>query len=1090
MLRKYEILLLLLFSSVIFASVDSQPVYVSRLFDVYDYAGAGVEYASSVASALEEAYSAYESFGVALAPPCSGSHYVVNVVQLAGGEGGFVKQQFTVEKGLVKGACIAWVNITKGLDEQQLKHVAYHEVAHIAQAAYYKYETVILSYPWYVEGSAEGLASALSGVCGWEPHYFSYKLYGYSPYSFSGTSAQSYALSAFYYWVVKSGYAAPRETLSNSLSGASTLSDWVNQAYTKFLIALARGLAVCGNLHSPSFIDIYLPKGSWSTDVSLEGLSAVYYKILIPAPGPILITAPSGLSSNLLLNKPFKAENTSLYLVLVNSALNTVSGTISLSYTPLFEVSVASGVFDPEHGQLEVALRLLLAGQPVEGTVYINGTVVEASSGYAHTTLSVNGWGVYTISVRYLDETAYVKVRIAYPSAELETATPLYLSSSGLGELVACVRNAGDVAIKLQANAIAPPFLQAAPLEVIAPPGESRFSLKFSVAGQVEAASGELRLNLGASSVNLPFRIVPAKLTVVEVSYDAETNVTTATALADPPGIPLTAHVPGLSGEAWFKLSTYYVGRASVSPPPPLVNLSARPLLVAPSWLLLAVNATVGTSSACPAYQTSYRVPVSINGTHLGVASLRCGGFAVLRALFNVSYGFGAAVVLAEKSGAVLEVPIPLPEIDARVIDWLLTDDGSTVKVEVDIRGSSRYVVFGREVVNATLVVEKKLPPSSELVLDTGFETFTLPMPSTSLELVAPRVASSQTPLKLALVLRTLARVDASADLLLNGEVIGLVKLSKGYGREAIYELEVQPPRPALYNVTARAWFASASASVAYVSARGLELAAPPFVLLNRTADVKVTLCADPPLKLPVNITVTGCELANFQAEANSSFKLSFARPCTLLLRASFLNLTTSSEIRWDVLSVMPKRSLGLLHGGFVVPTGLITFTAFLANGSSPSARVEIDGRPYFNASKPGSYLLRVRAEYMGQVNETLVSAFAVPEELYRRALAVHAELNDAPNLKTAIEAAVISGKWEIVAGFVETYELAKSRTRYYCPISLIAQRLAERWATIGDEEALSASRALLTCEPIAYLAITIAAVLSWKRFRSKKRNN
>jgi len=156
MLRKYEILLLLLFSSVIFASVDSQPVYVSRLFEVYDYAGAGVEYASSVASALEEAYSAYESFGVALAPPCSGSHYVVNVVQLAGGEGGFVKQQFTVEKGLVKGACIAWVNITKGLDEQQLKHVAYHEVAHIAQAAYYKYETVILSYPWYVEGLPKG----------------------------------------------------------------------------------------------------------------------------------------------------------------------------------------------------------------------------------------------------------------------------------------------------------------------------------------------------------------------------------------------------------------------------------------------------------------------------------------------------------------------------------------------------------------------------------------------------------------------------------------------------------------------------------------------------------------------------------------------------------------------------------------------------------------------------------------------------------------------------------------------------------------------------------------------------------------------
>ena len=45
-----------------------------------------------------------------------------------------------------------------------------------------------------------------------------------------------------------------------------------------------------------------------------------------------------------------------------------------------------------------------------------------------------------------------------------------------------------------------------------------------------------------------------------------------------------------------------------------------------------------------------------------------------------------------------------------------------------------------------------------------------------------------------------------------------------------------------------------------------------------------------------------------------------------------------------------------------------------------------LDAR-HFTARKPGSYALRVRGGYAGQVNETLVTVYAVPEALYRRAL-------------------------------------------------------------------------------------------------------
>lgn len=517
----------------------------------------------------------------------------------------------------------------------------------------------------------------------------------------------------------------------------------------------------------------------------------------------------------------------------------------------------------------------------------------------------------------------------------------------------------------------------------------------------------------------------------------------------------------------------------------PLRQAAARR---APSWLLLAVNATVSVGGACPAHPASYRVPVAVNGTLLGTALLRCGAAAVLGALLNATYGPRASVTLVERSGAALEVSVPLPEVEARVVDWLLTDEGSTVRVEVSVRGPCRYVVMGREVANATLELEERLGVGDTgLALDAGFKRFALRAPPISLELEVPRIAPAHAPLKLAIALRTRASVNASAQVFLNGTPAASVRLLKGAGEEVRYELEVQPPGPALYNVTARAWFASASASVAYVLTRGLELTAPPFALLKRVAEVRVTLRAVPPLRLPVNVTVDGCERSSFQAEANSSFKLSYAEPCTARVTASFLNLTARVEIRWDSLSLIPERLLGVLRGGFVVPNGTVTFAAYFSNGSRAPARVEVEGLPSFDASKPGSYALRVRAEYMGQVNETLATVYAAPEGLYRRASLALAELGEAPHLKAALEEAAVSGEWGRVREFVEAYELAKVRAGYGCPAALIAKRLAERWAVSGDEGALRASKALLASEiPLYLTAAALAAALVGRRLRKR----
>jgi hypothetical protein len=73
-------------SSLGFAS----PAYTSQNFEVHDNAGAGVEYAKSVADALESARSRVLQEGASLAPPCSGSRYTVYVEAL-GGEGGQVR---------------------------------------------------------------------------------------------------------------------------------------------------------------------------------------------------------------------------------------------------------------------------------------------------------------------------------------------------------------------------------------------------------------------------------------------------------------------------------------------------------------------------------------------------------------------------------------------------------------------------------------------------------------------------------------------------------------------------------------------------------------------------------------------------------------------------------------------------------------------------------------------------------------------------------------------------------------------------------------------------------------------------------------
>lgn len=1067
----------------------ARPSFVSQHFEVYDYAGAGESYLRAVADKMESALAAVINRGASLAQPCSGGRYVVNIVRLSGGEMGFTKYSLAVDSaGRVKEACIVWVNLSASLSETMLRAAAYHEIVHVAQASYFRYASVAQSRPWYIEASAEGFGSALSGVCVWAPYYFVYGLYRYNPYRFTGADSRCYALGALYYWVLATGYSGMDAALRGSLSGDNVFSGWVNAAYLDFLLALPKGIMLCGSRYEPEFTRIYLPGGTWSAAVSIDGLSATYYRIELPAPGSVVVVAMGNVRSNILLGQPFITQNTSLLIALVNPGLEPTTANLTVYFRPPLEAKLVKGIYDAWSGSLELTIHVLHAGRPVTGLIEVDGIPVEAYNGYATFKLFGALWGEQVLKVSYAGAEARVRFNVAKPSVSLATHPTLYLASNGWGEIRVVLRNPGSVSVRTEVALESLPFLRSEPVQADVPTGDWSVGLRFNVTSTPAPTTLQVRVCYAPGDcAPLQLSVAPVELKLLQARYDSAANDTFVEALAEPAQLRLTAALKGLQGVAWFKYSTYYVGGITVSLPPPTIELIAQPQLVAPSWLMLLVNATVGFEGVRPAFDAHYTLRVIVNEAELGLVQLRWGDARTLSSLINLTYS-GSTLQLAGLFVKPVLLSVPRPVLELESVDWLLEDAGIEVRAGIAVRGPCRFLILGREVSNETLTIERWLERGVGAVeIDLGFETLRLEMPRVELELRVPRIALAGLPVPVTLILQTTAKLNATVIVELGGKEVERLRVVKPGTGKLEAEIVLEPPDPGVYNVAARAWFANASARMIYVRVLGLKVEAPRFTLMGERADMRVHLFAIPSLSLPVNITVAGCgSPLEFALEANSTTSLGFNRVCTAVIEAKFLNFTARAAVQWDVLTLTFEEVLGHHEGGLIVPNGTLKPIALLANGTLAPAKALVNGQPLYVAQRPGGYLLRLEAELWGARNETVLTVYAVLERLYLRAAKLLEELGNPPYLANSLKLAIVSGRWETVGFFVETYSSARHASPE--PLALLASTLAEKWAREGDETSLRTAQMLLASRAFIYAAIAlgITALIIKRMSRSR----
>ena len=1079
----------------------SAPTYSSQNFDVYDNAGAGSAYAQSVANAFEAARSALVNRGVGLSPPCNGNKYAVYIQSLSGSEAGLTTWQYSYDPntGKILSTCIVDIKIAPGLSQSVLTHTAYHEMNHVAQLAYVQYKNVLESYPWYVEASAEGVAGALSGICGWEPSYFlQYNLYTTNPYSFSNAAPQSYAYGAFYNWVISSGYAGAATSFSASFSGSSVISDWINSAYTSFLLALAKGVQICGTTYRPSYQQVTLAPSGWSTQFSLDGLSAKYFTISLPSPGLVTISTTGTLRSNLALNQPFYVSNGSLILALVNPSLSQANYQVSITFSPPLTAEIRDGVFNPIDRTLQLRLYVTYAGKPVDGAVLVNGTTLTASSGYVDLTLQGVSWGVYPLSIEYSGEKTTITVSVEKPSLQLVTPTPLYLSSSAYGSIITRVINPNKFKVLASLKVVEPKVDNQSilvytnvPQSLTLQPGATEVRIEFKTVGSISRASGKIILQLDpANNVEASLPVEPASLAVTLASYNSESDKTIVSVIIQPLSLQTQVQISGFSGSVAVPYATYYVGVVTVDLPRYTVTLTASPKIVAPRWLLASVNATVFTSS-CPAYPVEYEVTVRVNSSIIGVSKFQCGSKPQLSTDLNFTLNQLNDIILIANGNPSwsTRVAVKPPRIAWRILEWRVLDNGSLVRLLVNVSGPHKYLVLGHQVYNGSITLETFLPaPEKQLRVDIGFETLRTVMPNVTLSLRTPEVAIYPTRVKSTLIVNTSSYLDAFLEVLLDGTQVKKIRIT-GSG-SIMKELELEPEAPGEHAVTVSSWFAEESRKFFYVRVEKITVNAPPLRLIGAKAETKIIINSHPPLPLPINVSLKGCEEKTFQLHGNSSLTLSFDKVCSLRLTASILNYTAATTITWDKINLGLEEVLGFIDSTAIIPTGAVSGYAVFANGTRIPAPVKVNGQENYTIAQLGKAVLTLSVEYMGCSNSTSLEVFLVPKDTYLRSLGMVNALGRPRALDEQLRLAVVSGNWKTINSALEVYEKSSEATAAYDPLRLLSRWLLEKWASEGDPSLLALSEWITRNEVPLYavmgtiLAATI--LLLKKKFRRK----
>jgi len=985
-------------------------------FYAVNSAGAPDSFVQSALNYLEEVYSTYASMGISLAPPCAGAKYLVNITRGSGHELGYTAWWYTYypDTGYVTSACIRYIAVFYPAAQSELRPTAFHEMAHVAQAAYAKYASTISSDSWVLESHARAMEVKYGGgQCYFD--FFTQSLYSRNPYSASGLAM--YAYFPFFLWLLDSY--SPSAVLQYAFSGRDF--SWVNQRYVDYLKALARGQSLCGQFMRPQYADVDLSYGGrWQAAVQLSGLSARYYRVRVPRGAPVLIEL-SGAASNLAVGQVFKANNDTLLLAVVNPSTSATTAALSITVAAELVVRLTSATYYADSGTLSyeiyVALRYSGIEVPVEGWATVNNTSVRLNNGVGRGTVTVPGPGRYVLSGTMPGATVYLTVNVAAPT--IKAPTRLYLTNSSRGVLRLEVENLGDAVFVTQLEVSAPNTSFNYSGSLTLKPGRTALDVAFSVRGE----PGDITYSVLAAPdkwrIAAKTAVVPLKVYVKSAHF----NGTYTQATFDYGIGNWTAAFPGLSGVVEIPYGDYVLATVNVTLPKPTLRAEIVPEVIAPGWW----NGTlrVSASVACPPYQAYYEVPTHINGTHAGPIRLICpdAPTASTSIQFNTTKQRLIYVVETAAGSTTASASPQYPQLNASLVAFYITERPYAV-FNVSVLGPHRYLVAGHVVRgNSTIVLKAGVEECArEAVLNLGFTAlkFELPTPS-----IFAKTQNALYPRSINITLRVelpqRIYINRTVTVYVNSTPL-MLRITSG----GTYTLAFESKAPGTYIISASLWCIQASATAYSVVVKSVKLSADKaFAFVGEPIRLELSeewwpAQAPPP---PVNVTLSGCE-NRWLTATPGTLELKYDKQCTLKAEASVANATATAEVDVGCLNVVP-----LLHPvGYANGTPVLTkpsqmrIAARNCNGSLLAADTAAVWPKMY-----GLVAVTARAMYKGRVNEThFYIAYAPDTYVEAMKLAERLRPEAAGVLRVMVQRSALSGNWGTVAHIVVVGEGAR----------------------------------------------------------------
>jgi len=568
------------------------------------------EYMHTIATYLEEAYSTYKAMGLDFALPCEGNKYQVYVVYTGDfGARTYYRYWYYTDTGIVTRTCIERVEFAHNVSSWYIRPTAFHEMAHVAEYAYYRYVSIASKNSWVKESRARAMEIRYGGA----PCYYAFfekELYRRDPFSFelppSGRPpSEPYDYYPFFYWLLDR--MSPVEVTRNAFGGRDY--SWVEGQYVEYLKAIAKGQRLCNDTVFPRYEELDLRGGGTAKiRLSLDGLSAAYYRVSVPRGAEVKIDAP-GLALNLASGRWFKVENRTLLLALVNPSKSAASVAVVISVRANLTVRLTSATYVADGGVLKFRLSVAYGEDAVNGTVAVNGTRLRAFGGYVEGQAAVPGPGPYVLKVVYGNATAVVSLTAAVPKV---MAPPvLYLSNSSRGLLKIAVYNPGDVDVETPLSVSAGGLSFDYPRRLVLKPGNNTVEVRFRAVGPPDS---RIKYSVAASpnARSETFTVVhPVSVRVASAVF----NGTHASVVLDYGLGSYAALFRGLSGVVEVPYGGYTLAAVELSLPKPDVRLRLYG-----DRGVLYVSAKV----ACPPYAANYTLPISANGTRVGSVNLAC----------------------------------------------------------------------------------------------------------------------------------------------------------------------------------------------------------------------------------------------------------------------------------------------------------------------------------------------------------------------------------------------------------------------------------------------------------------------------------